>query len=45
MNNKKPCVLSLFSLLAGEAALASERLKRREVKSVNMWDLYLDFDR
>ena len=34
-------VLSLVSLLASEGALAGERLKRREVKNVNMWDWYL----
>ena len=34
-------VFSLVSLLASEGALAGERLKRREVKNVNMWDWYL----
>jgi len=38
MNNKKPRVLALFSLLAEKGALPGERLKWREVKSVNMWD-------
>jgi hypothetical protein len=38
MNNKKPLRIVAFLPSFKEDAMASERLKRREVKSVNMWD-------
>jgi hypothetical protein len=38
MNNKKPPRIVAFLPSFKEDAMASERLKRREVKSVNMWD-------
>jgi len=39
------CVLSLFFLLAGEAALAGERLKRRTQKNNTETFLYPDWMR